>query len=168
MANFYFCFHIYVIERKKHGKKGESNEMSEVRSNWANKKEWLGLVVSVIIISILLDLTGVGCPIRYVTGISCAGCGMTRAWKSVLHLDFMRAFYYHPLYWAVPIMGGLYLVRNRFRKKQVKVIFGIFVAMFCLVYLIRLCDRNNTVVTAEVRSGLLGRYIQGVFESVTQ
>ncbi len=49
-------------------------------------------------------LLGVGCPIRYVTGIPCPGCGLTRAYWAVLHLDFAAAFSYHPLFWLIPFL----------------------------------------------------------------
>lgn len=39
-----------------------------------------------------LLLSGITCPIKQWTGISCPGCGMTRAWLSVLHGDFLRPF----------------------------------------------------------------------------
>lgn len=37
-------------------------------------------------------------PYKYITGISCAGCGMTRAWIALLHFDINTAFMYHPLF----------------------------------------------------------------------
>ena len=53
---------------------------------------------------ILLECVGITCPIKFITGISCAGCGMSRAWISLLKLDLKNAFYYHPLFWSVPIL----------------------------------------------------------------
>ena len=47
-------------------------------------------------------ITGIGCPIKFLTGISCGGCGMTRAWLSVAALDIKGAFYYHRLYLFLP------------------------------------------------------------------
>lgn len=38
------------------------------------------------------------CPFQFIWGINCPGCGMTRAWISVLRLDFKAAFQYHPLF----------------------------------------------------------------------
>ena len=35
-------------------------------------------------IPILLYVTGIGCPIKFWTGVSCPGCGMTRAWLAAL------------------------------------------------------------------------------------
>lgn len=46
----------------------------------------------------VMELAGITCPIRYLTGISCAGCGMSRAWISLLRLDAASAFAYHPLF----------------------------------------------------------------------
>ena len=44
------------------------------------------------------------CPILYITGIHCPGCGLTRAWLAALQGAFGRAFAYHPLFWAVPLL----------------------------------------------------------------
>ena len=38
-----------------------------------------------------------GCPVRLLTGVSCPGCGMTRALFALLKLDFSLAFEMHPL-----------------------------------------------------------------------
>ena len=46
----------------------------------------------------------VPCFVLSLTGLPCAGCGMTRAWLSVLRLDFAAAFLYNPLFWSVPIL----------------------------------------------------------------
>lgn len=48
----------------------------------------------------LLDL---GCVFKGITGLSCPGCGMTRAWLAALRLDLAAAVAYHPLFWTVPI-----------------------------------------------------------------
>jgi hypothetical protein len=43
------------------------------------------------------------CPFRYLTGLPCPGCGLTRGLSSLLHLHFARAFDYHPLaYFLLP------------------------------------------------------------------
>ena len=52
----------------------------------------------------LLGVFHIPCIFLTLTGRSCAGCGMTRAWLSVLRLDFAAAFAYHPLFWSVPIL----------------------------------------------------------------
>lgn len=44
-----------------------------------------------------------GCPVRNMTGIPCPGCGMSRAWFSLLRLDVAGAFSHHPMFWSVPV-----------------------------------------------------------------
>ena len=39
-----------------------------------------------------ITLTGIGCPIRFSTGISCPGCGMSRAVLLMLSGHFQAAF----------------------------------------------------------------------------
>ena len=60
-------------------------------------KDCIYLALIIFFVYGVLTILGIGCPIKYLTGISCAGCGMTRAWRCVLKLDFARAFSYHPL-----------------------------------------------------------------------
>ena len=51
-----------------------------------------------------------GCPFRFFFGISCPGCGMTRALLAALRLDFAAAFSYHPLFFLLPFfLLGFYL-----------------------------------------------------------
>ena len=70
----------------------------------------LDLAASTALLVVLNRLFG--CPIRLVTGVSCAGCGMTRAWLSVLRLDLRQAFYYHPLFLLPPVGAALWLCRK--------------------------------------------------------
>ena len=44
------------------------------------------------------------CPILYITGIHCPGCGLTRAWLAALQGALGRAFVYHPMFWSVPLL----------------------------------------------------------------
>ena len=36
-------------------------------------------VATVVVLYVIIESFGVTCPIKYITGISCAGCGMSRA-----------------------------------------------------------------------------------------
>lgn len=49
-----------------------------------------------------------GCPIHQLTGLSCPGCGMTRAAHAVLHGRFADAFSLNPLgALAMPVFLGM-------------------------------------------------------------
>lgn len=49
------------------------------------------------------------CVYRFLLGVRCPGCGMTRAVMAALRLDFAAAFGYHWMFWAVPV-GYLYFL----------------------------------------------------------
>lgn len=127
------------------------------------KKDIAYCMISVAVVVVILDILGIGCPIKYVTGIACAGCGLTRAWKSVFELDFGMAFYYHPLYWFVPIVGGILWFKERMPGMVWKVLVGSSVIVVLAVYGIRLMDPNNTIVVIDVDNGLIGRIISLIF-----
>lgn len=64
------------------------------------------------------------CPFYSLTGLRCFGCGMTRAWISVLQFDFHRAFSQHLMFWSVPLLYLFFLYDGRlFRKKWLNILF---------------------------------------------
>jgi hypothetical protein len=51
-----------------------------------------------------------GCPIRAWTGLSCAGCGGTRALHALLHGDVGRAWAFNPLATVLMPLGALWFL----------------------------------------------------------
>jgi len=49
-------------------------------------------------------INGWPCVFRHATGIPCISCGMSRAWLAALRLELGTAFYYHPMFWSVPVL----------------------------------------------------------------
>lgn len=84
--------------------------------------------------------TDLNCLIRHFTGVICPGCGMSRAWASVLRLDFWAAFHYHPMFWSVPFLvlyilyDGLLFKNRRLNNWVLALILG----GFLVCYIIRL------------------------------
>lgn len=97
-------------------------------------------------IYVVLHILNIGCPIKFLTGISCAGCGMTRAWSSVLKLDFAGAFYFHPLFWTIPIGIFVYLFKNHISDKVICFMTGIAIFIFITVYIMRMLNPEDTGV----------------------
>ncbi len=123
----------------------------------------IAAAAAIALLYVVFSLTGVGCPIKYVTGVSCPGCGMTRAWKSLLRLDFAKAAQYHPL-WFLPIPGALlFIFRNRIPKKLYRASIFVIVIAFFAVYAFRMADADNTVVVFHPKEGLIGRLIGRLF-----
>lgn len=94
----------------------------------------------------LLYATGIGCPVKFLTGVSCPGCGMTRAWLSALALKFDLAFAYHPLFWLLPLVLAIVALREHINKRVYTTL--LLVAIFALLstWIIRLVLPNETNV----------------------
>ena len=123
-------------------------------------KEALPAICAVALVYLILYITGIGCPIKFLTGVSCMGCGMTRAYLSLLRLDFAGAFRYHPLF-PIPIIAAiLFLFRSRISQKIVKVLLFTTIVLFSIIYLLRILDPSDTVVVFEPTNGAIYRWIQ--------
>lgn len=121
-------------------------------------KEYAKIILALGIVCLAFHITGVGCPFQYMTGISCAGCGMTRAWLCVLHLDFPGAFAYHPLFWTVPLIGTAWVFHERLPEKLCRAGILFLILSFALVYLLRLVNPADPVVQADVKEGVLFKF----------
>ena len=115
----------------------------------------------IVVIYVLLYILGIGCPIKFFTGISCAGCGMTRAWLSALRLDFKSAFYYHPLFFTVPIIFMLVLFKEKLNKKIYNALIILLIISYVTIYAIRLI-KGSEIVVFEPYNNILFRIIKGV------
>jgi len=105
----------------------------------------------------VMHLAGITCPIKYVTGISCAGCGMTRACLALLRGNIHNAAYYHPLVFIMPAVLVLYLYRGRLNVHLKHGIVIAAVVMFLAVYIWRMADPANTIVVFNPEDGLIFR-----------
>ncbi len=111
-------------------------------------------------IYVLFTLLHIGCPIRFATGISCPGCGMTRAYYSLLHLDFGLALHYHPLFMLVPLMVVLYLFDYSINPRLLRILWVFIIISFLTTYLIRLFILQSNVVTIDISSGIMIKLYQ--------
>lgn len=132
-----------------------------VTEMWSKIKRWLprGLC---LLAAVYLYMRVIGCPIRLLTGISCAGCGMTRAWWAALRLDFRAAFYYHPLFPLPAAAVLLYLCRKKIPRAAYRGCLYAGAFLFAAVYLYRMLEGDGSVVAFAPQQGLLfqiGSYI---------
>ena len=95
--------------------------------------------------ALVLHSTGIGCPIRFFTGVSCAGCGMMRALFAAAHGNFEAAFRFHPLFPLVPLAGIFWLFRRRFSLRTQSVLTAAFALLFLVVWLGRLLLPGDVV-----------------------
>lgn len=95
-----------------------------------------------------------GCPIRFFTGISCPGCGMSRAVLALLRLDFALAAEMHPLVFLLPVAAAVYLLRRRIPKKAMTALCISALVLLTAVYFVRLNGQSD-IVYADFESGLI-------------
>jgi len=89
-------------------------------------------------------MVGIPCPIKLLTGLSCPGCGLTRAWLCALQGDLAGALAYHPLFWVVaPVAIVMVLCcTNRLdaSDRHVKAFVIVCIAALLAVWAIRLAS----------------------------
>lgn len=135
----------------------------EKRSGKAWLKEHRDFIcgaAAILFIYVVFHIVGIGCPIKFVTGISCLGCGMTRAWLSLLKLDFAAAFYYHPLYALPPVALLVYLLKSKINIKIYKIIMLTIISAFIIIYMYRLLFTEGDIVVFEPQNNILFRLIR--------
>ena len=124
------------------------------------RKEQVTAILAVVLFYGVLQLVGITCPIKFITGISCPGCGMTRAWLSLLlRGDLEAAFHYHPLFWILIPGVPLFLCRHRFSEMTRKTVSYMLILLFFAVYAFRMASPENTIVVFRPEDGLIGRIL---------
>lgn len=90
------------------------------------------------------------CPFYFFLGVSCPGCGMSRAFVSLLHLDFVQAFRYHPLYPIVIVGLIIWFLHKKkiigISKKTQDILLILVALLFVAVYALRLWQGSDVLV----------------------
>jgi Protein of unknown function (DUF2752). len=125
-------------------------------------RERIHLCICIFIIYLFLSLLHIGCPIKFVTGISCPGCGMTRAVLSALRLNFKEAFHYHPLFFMTPVMLFLFLFEEAIKPIYYKIAWFIIILLFFLIYIFRLFISSGSIVSIDINDGIMLKLIHQI------
>lgn len=125
-----------------------------------NRIEVITSVTAVVVLYVILESFGVTCPIKYITGISCAGCGMSRAWIALLHFNIHDAFMYHPLFFLPPVVVIAMLFKSKINIKFYKIFMFTIAGAFVIVYLYRMFIGTGDIVVFEPQNNILFRIIR--------
>ena len=134
--------------------------MNKLKDLWKDHKGTI-LGLSVVFCLFLLRFTlGLPCPIQYLTGISCPGCGMTRALWSLVTLDPDSAWHYHPAVFALIPATVLWIILRfkGMKKAAISILIG-FISLMILTYFWRLLWGDEDVVTLSPQTGLIARLL---------
>lgn len=123
-------------------------------------KSFFELGLGIFLYCVILHFFGITCPIKALTGVSCMGCGMTRAWLAALRLDFQKAFYYHPLF-VVPLLVVIYSFAFHARTPTLihKALVRTIIPLFIIVYFFRLFLCKGDIVVFHPQEGLIARML---------
>ncbi len=131
-----------------------------------NFSERTKAATGIILLYAALESLGITCPIKFLTGVSCAGCGMSRAWFAVFRGDFAAAFSFHPLFWLPCAAAVLYTVRRRIPVHIYKSGWIGVVALALTVYLVRLVNPADTIVVFHPADGAAASMIQTMMNAI--
>lgn len=119
------------------------------------------VLAAVVLVYLVMEAVGITCPIKYLTGVSCAGCGMSRAWLALLRGDWTGALTFHPLALLPIPMLGLLIFQKRIPKRVFGLCFWTCGVLFLGVYLVRLALPGDVVVFAP-ETGAVWRLVTGL------
>lgn len=123
-----------------------------------NHREAVIIIIALIVYCVLAYLFRIPCPIKYITGVSCPGCGMTRSLSALVTLDFGMAVYYHPMIFVIlPAAPLVYFLGKRNMHRQKKIVVCVLVLMFLAVYLFRFLCLRSPVLVFEPENGIYVR-----------
>ena len=122
------------------------------------------IIITVFLLGSIMYFSGLGCPILKWTGIPCFGCGMTRAVISLVHLDFAMAWQYHPMVFLMPFCIVALLMAKKMPRWLIKVILIGVVALFVIIYFVRLLSPENPVVQWNVKNGELYKIVNRLLQ----
>lgn len=131
------------------------------------KKNIINGMVAVLILIIVA--TFYKCPSKYLFGLPCPGCGMTRALIALLSLNIQQAMYYHPLCIMVFVIGLIfaldYIKLLKVSKKTKRgILFAGCIAM--LVVFIWRVKNGSPVVAVDFQNSILyQKIISRLFET---
>lgn len=138
--------------------------MKITKETWKPYLPYLKLAMTLALVIVIMSVFRVPCIIKYLTGISCPGCGMSRACISALRLDFAAAFAYHPLWVVLPFsLGGLLYCRIRKHRLAHAILLTVSVLLLIAVYLWRMLTCGGDVVVFAPQNGLIARMIRAIF-----
>lgn len=135
--------------------------IKNIREKAVKYRQEIMAVAAIAVIYLILSLIGIGCPIKFFTGVSCAGCGMTRAWLKLFRMDLSGAYYYHPLFWLPVPVAAVLLFRNKINKILFNAVIIMAVFLLFAVYIVRMLNPEDTVVVFKPMEGFLLGFLSG-------
>lgn len=95
----------------------------------------LFLGVAVLLVWVFTHGVPYFCPLRWIVGIECPSCGMTRAANALLHFHILQALRYHPLIFVVLLYAGILAVLWLLGKDKMMRAKGLWIPLIVLFFI---------------------------------
>ena len=103
-------------------------------NNQSKRTQKTFLILGVLFVYVvLLQILKIYSPITYLFGVLTPTTGMTRAWLSLLSLNFNQAFLYHKLFILGPFLL-LFIILYLYKEKTIYIKLSILIAAVLFVY----------------------------------
>ena len=126
-------------------------------------KDLLYLACGLALYCLLALFFHIPCPIKWFTGISCPGCGMTRSLLALCRFDLGAAIAYHPLiFWVVAVAPALVVCYLKDLVKIRKALVAVSAVLLIGVYLYRMILLESSVLVFAPENGAIPRLVRWV------
>lgn len=112
----------------------------------------------------IMHITTIGCPIKWATGVSCPGCGLSRSVICALQFDFAGMIESHALMPLIIFMLLFaVLFEDKFSRKTSNII--IFSGAFLVLsyYLYRMIYLDTTILQFSIQDGAIYKFFSFLF-----
>ena len=105
------------------------------------------ILIHTAVLAALSALAVFGCPLFRLTGLTCPGCGLTRAYIHAFHGDFATAFRYNPFFFTLPFYVFIFAHRNCAFMRRFRRAADIFLAVYTVILLAFAVGRNCGLIS---------------------
>lgn len=158
------CKYYKIMNKIRTNKRGESVGNGKRRPG--RYKDALGFILFLILYCIVTWVLHIPCPILWFTGVSCPGCGITRAALALCRLDFGMALYYNPSVFIVGVTAVLLALLRSHRNASKWIIYSAAVLMLA-VYIYRMAVLRTPVLQFEPAKGIVSRVFRWICNNFT-
>ncbi len=111
----------------------------------------------------VMHITGIGCPFKWLTGISCPGCGLSRSVVCARQLDFAGMVENHAL---MPLIVGLFIFilifEDKCSKKVKNIVYISCLSSAMIYYIYRMFILQSDVLQFNIYDGVMYKIINTI------
>lgn len=105
------------------------------------------ILIHIAVLAALSVLAVFGCPLFHLIGLTCPGCGLTRAYAYAFRGDFATAFRYNPFFFTLPLYVFVFAHRSCAFMRRFRRAADIFLTVYTIVLITFTVGRNCGLIS---------------------